>query len=545
MPLPKLLSTRETTPPAISTPLTPGRPNLGKEAQQVARVLGYERLADWQYDFLCLATEYEEGDPYKGGIVPYYRYVTGSCPRQCGKSECLCSVLYMLRWEGYYRQEEAPKMFYTAHALEAVLDMWDTKAGRRMRESEWGVERDFWVSHDGRSPHARLGERDRNLTGGRIRFLTNSGKSGRGGSEDMGVMDETREFGDESEREKTLDPLMNMRPAPQLFNISTMGVETSGFWNRKVHAGRELARAQCEGNWPRLRAAYIEYGVGDVKPDSYDPSDPALWHRAHPMLGWGHWSVERMAEKYDIARSEDDLERFQQEYLNQMFAAVDEPALPWNMLDAAERDEIKWEDLGENVILAVFAEPGSHWVSAVAVGNARVKVVRPVQEDGQVYRVPVHSIHEWLTRWLPDHPQVRHLAYQEGNELEHIAAQFKNKGQWIRKHSLKFADYKFGCSGLNSAIVAGEAAIERSPYLRIAVAASERTEGYDQASWYWRRKPKAQAGADELRAAVLAWLVWTRVGKMKTGSIVMPDPANLTGEDAERMAQWMKAYGGG
>ena len=168
-------------------------------------------------------------------------------------------------------------------------------------------------------------------------LLASSGRSGRGGTEDMVVLDEAREFGEDNRREKTLDPLMNMRPVSAVhYHFSTMGVEESGYFNRKVDAGRDTAAAQCAGEWPPSRLAYCEWGVGAVKPEDYDVADKGIWERSHPMLGYANWTLERMAEKYDMARAEDDLPRFQQEYLNQMFVAQDAPAVPWEMLEAVE-----------------------------------------------------------------------------------------------------------------------------------------------------------------------------------------------------------------
>ena len=84
--------------PAFATPLTPGRPNLLAEAKGVAAMLGFT-LAPWQEYFLALATEYEEGNPVDG-IVPYWRYVTLTVPRQCGKSECVCTMSVSVAVDG-------------------------------------------------------------------------------------------------------------------------------------------------------------------------------------------------------------------------------------------------------------------------------------------------------------------------------------------------------------------------------------------------------------------------------------------------------------
>ena len=507
--------------PAFATPLTLGRPNLLKQARAAAKWLGFKSLAPWQEHFLALATEYEEGNP-QDGIVPYWRYLTLTVPRQCGKSECVCTILYLLRWMGFYRSDGDPKMVYTAHSIEACTDQWDTKMGKRMRECAWGKAKQVYFNHAPANLHMRLGKTNRQLVGGRIRILSNSGRSGRGGTEDMVVLDEAREFGDDSTREKTLDPLMNMRPSPQFIITSTMGVEESGYFNRKVDAGRDAVRSQMKGEWPAMRLAYCEWGVGDIKPDGYDPADQDLWKQAHPMLGYGGWSMERMAEKYDMARAENDVGRFQQEYLNQMFAADDAPAVPWEMLEAVETDSIGWNELGAKIVLALFSEPGNYYVAAVAAGAGKLRVVRPVVEGGEKRQIPTFEAEEWLDGFLTEQPRVKQVGFLEGNDLEVPLSKYRRSG--VRMVPLKFGDYKEGCRQLKKAMVAEEIQVEHSRYLEMAVAASEVVLSADQTSWYWARKKVAQAPADELRAAVLAWLMWRRIaGRGRAGVVSLQD----------------------
>ena len=502
------VATRETSPPAFITPLTPGRPNLGEQAVKAARSLGFEKLADWQYDFLCLLTEYEEGNP-ADGIVPYWRNVTLTICRQCGKSECICSVAYKLRWLGYYRDDGSPKMIYTAHSMDACYDQWNTKIGKRFRESRWGRRNDLITYRSAMNPHVRIGGKaNRNMVGGRVRLLASSGSSGRGGTEDFVVMDEVREFGDDSSREKTLIPLMNMRPSPQILFTSTMGVESSGYFNRKVSAGREVVRQQMAGNWPKHRMAYAEWGVGDVEPDSYDPKDPEVWLRAHPMIGWGEFDMERMAELYDIANAQDDLTVFQQEYLNQMYVTNDEPAMPWEFWDRAEEASIPWERLGGSVVLAVHAEPECPTLSAVAVGGGNLKVVRPLREAGDVVRTAVYDAVAWLARTLGNNPAIKEVVFQEGNDLATMLSRFKFGGVKVRQ--VRFNDYKAGCRRLKNAVMQENIRIEKSPYLRYALQAAEAVMGADD-SWYWKKKKKAQGRMDELKAAALAWEQYDRM----------------------------------
>ena len=533
-------------PPAFATPLTPGRPNLGKQCRGVAKMLGFGELAPWQDHFLQLATEYEEGNP-EDGIIPWWRYVTLTVPRQCGKSECICAVLYTLRWMGFYDQGgEDPKMCYTSFSLEAAQDQWDTKIGKRMLESEWGQARDLYINHNLMNMHVRQGKKNLMLRGGRIRILSNSGKSGRGGTEDMVIMDEAREFGDDANREKSLDPLMNMRPSPQLMICSTMGTEEAGYFFRKVSAGREQVRSQVRGEWPKARLAYAEWGVGDVRPDSVDASDPKVWRRAHPMLGLANWNEDRMAEKYDLARVEDDENRFKQEYLNCLFSPEDEPGVPFDLLDSVERVEVRddgvsvfprvgMEELGSHGVLGLFAEAGNDWLSAAAAGEGRLKVVRPVVVEGERRSVPLYGVVDWLDGYLTNYPNLRTVVVREGNDLAAVLAGWRRRG--VRVVVLKVQDWKMGCRELMRAFKMGEVEVERNQYLRIAIQSAERVESADRVSWYWARKRGAQAHVDELQAAVLAWSM--AVARTRKGRGIINTAAEGAAEQ-ERVDKWKR-----
>ena len=285
-----------------------------------------------------------------------------------------------------------------------------------------------------------------------------------------------------------------------------------------------------------MRMAYAEWGVGDQKPNDYDPADKDLWRRAHPMLGWGHWTLERMTEKYDIANSEDDVARFQQEYLNQMFQAADDPAIPWAIFEAVERKRVSWDDIGAPAVMAVYAEPDSYYLSAAVAGNGHIKVVRPVEEGGDVTRTPTYTAGDWLTGFLGEHPQIREVVYQEGNDLEAVLGRFKLRGRKMR--SVRFPDYKEGCRLLKQAVVQETVVIERSQFLRFAIQAAETLDSLDNSTWYWAKKKDAQAPTDELKACVLAWLHYDRlVNRPRAGS---PDLAKLTSAGNAPKSEWQK-----
>ena len=137
-----------------------------------------------------------------------------------------------------------------------------------------------------------------------------------------------------------------------------MGGPFSPYFNRKVDAGRVLANEQAAGRASGIRRAYVEYGVGDVASDDYDCSDPKIWREAHPMLGHHNWSEDRMADEYDRCLAEGNLEMFRNNFLNQRMRTDDNPAIPTDLLKAAEVERYGPEDLGEWQVFSVVVIAG-------------------------------------------------------------------------------------------------------------------------------------------------------------------------------------------
>ena len=189
--------------PKFATPLNPDRPNLLEEVRNLARLIGLYPLLPWQEHLLALATEYEDGNP-EDGIVPFYNQVVFSIPRQTGKTEVICLCAFCLRFIGLYRSDDAPPlMVYAAQTQSDAISVFETKIVPRLTGCEWGRRMGFHWSSSANDPHLRIGGKS-NRSGrgrfdeGKLRIIANKSGSGLGMTSDMVILDEARQYGDES-----------------------------------------------------------------------------------------------------------------------------------------------------------------------------------------------------------------------------------------------------------------------------------------------------------------------------------------------------------
>ena len=501
-----------TAEPKYATPLTDGRPNLLAHCQSLAALVGFHPLLPWQEHLLALMTEYEEGNP-EDGIVPFYNQVVFSIPRQTGKTEVICTCVTCLRFMGLYKSDGMPPhMVYAAQTASDALSVWETKIAARLIGSEWGKEVGFYWTPQPQDPHLRISEayarKSSRFKNGKMRIIANKSGSGLGMTSDMVILDEARQYGDES-READLVPQMNTRPSPQLIVASTMGGPNSPYFNRKVDAGRVLAKEQAAGRAKEVRRAYVEYGVGDLGSDDYDCSDPAVWREAHPMLGFCNWTEERMADEYDRCLAEGNLEMFRNNFLNQRLRVDDNPGIPTDLLAAAEVPKYSADDLGEWQVLALSSSPDGRYLSAALCGNNRVRLVRPAYDDdiGDLVRTDKHQSLKWLDGYLADKPFVRQVRYAADSEMSAMIEGYRKGGVWVGPVSIR--DYKGFCVGLLAGFATATIGLEASSFFRDAVLAAERYEGAFGRNWVWRKKPDADTLIDELVAVTLAYGAWT------------------------------------
>ena len=497
--------------PAFATALTPGCPNLLPQARRVAQMLDLFPLSPWQEYFLALSTEYEEGHPTDGGIVPKWPEVILSVPRHCGKTECIWCIKMTLRFLGLYRPTKGRPVLMAYHAQSATdaKMVWGPKIAPRVERSVWGRDVEFYYTGAAGDTHARLGGSGRqNFDGGKCSILANKPGAGRGASYDFIWFDECRELTDSS-READLIPGMNTSASKQIVVCSTMGTAKSSYFNSKVDVGRTLVAAERSGDRSERRVAYLEFGVG-TRTD-YDVDDERLWLDVHPGLGFFNFGLDDMRDRYHSYASDKTLglDAFRNEYLNQRLDMRNVPAVPWAMLEAVEAERLDWAELGEYVVAGIHAAPESEYVSVTVAGQGRLKVVSPSDDElrsGQpvTVRIAVADLEIWIEDWLDAHPQVRLIHVMSGGEAEAALSGFRRRGVTVR--TLQAADYRRACQTLKRDIVRERLTIERSQYLRYANAQAEAKEW--GVAWSWVRKKEATTGMDELWSAAIAWDAW-------------------------------------
>lgn len=251
-----------TCPPVWGTPRRPEFPTLGGKVAKVMERLGYKPMP-WQRYVWDVALEL---DPVS--MLPWYRHVGLSVPRQQGKTQGLLAVK-VHRAQAWKRQ----RIVYAAQT-------------RSMARERW--EDEFWVTIEGSGLKHRFVIRKANgheaiiarATRSKIGITANTEKAGHGPPLDLGVMDEY--FAHEDDRlEQAFSPAMLTRPAAQLWWASAGGTEKSIPLNQKRLAGRamieELWRTKVFGH-----TAYFEW----FAPDDLDRADPATWYATLPALGY-------------------------------------------------------------------------------------------------------------------------------------------------------------------------------------------------------------------------------------------------------------------
>jgi hypothetical protein len=251
-----------TCPPMWGTPRRPEFPTLGGKVAKVMERLGYTPMP-WQRYVWDVALEL---DPVT--MLPWYRHVGLSVPRQQGKTQGLLAVK-VHRAQAFKRQ----RIIYAAQ-------------NRSMARERW--EDEFWVTIEESSLRHRFVIRKANgheaiiarATRSKIGITSNTERAGHGPPLDLGMMDEL--FAAEDDRlEQAFSPAMLTRPSAQLWWASAGGTEKSVPLNKKRKAGREL----IEALWRTGvfgHTAYFEW----FAPDDMDRSDPATWRATLPALGY-------------------------------------------------------------------------------------------------------------------------------------------------------------------------------------------------------------------------------------------------------------------
>lgn len=248
--------------PRWATPRSPERDSFGPAIAAVAERLGLP-LMPWQMQVAMVGGEMMQ-DPSTGLMIPAYRDVVMTVPRQSGKTALFLAweLQRALGWGS------AQKILYSAQdgtaARKKMLE--DQAPILEPRKAKLGIRRILRAN-------GNEGVEFRN--GSRIGLMAGAQDSGHGNTIHLAVKDEF--FADtDDRRDQALGPAMITVATAQKLTASTAGTDASIPFNQLMRRGREAVDAgEREG------IAYFEWSA----PPDADPDDEEVWWSCMPALG--------------------------------------------------------------------------------------------------------------------------------------------------------------------------------------------------------------------------------------------------------------------
>ena len=304
--------------------------------------------------------EYQGTNPaYVGTLVPAYREVVFTVPRQNGKTTLVLpwEVQRAIGWTHLGPQRIA----YTAQTGQ--------DARKKIVEDQFPLLEKAAKSLGIRLPFHRtpgiVGVSWNNKS--RLIEVASTPDAGHGQTFDLAVKDEL--FADDDDRrDQALRPAMITKPAAQVIACSTMGTDDSVPWNALVARGRAAVEAQ-----KRSGIAYFEWSA----PHDADPADPETWWACMPGMGW---SIDEATIQLEWEAKRDDENEFRRPYLNQQTTA-DARVIPqglWNAVcdPAAQPDG--------SVVFALDSMPDRSSSCIVACSSEDMPVVELIDQRPDV-----------------------------------------------------------------------------------------------------------------------------------------------------------------
>lgn len=176
--------------------------------------------------------------------------------------------------------------------------------------------------------------------------------------------------------EVALSPTMLTRPDAQLWIVSTMGDDSSLWWNAQVAAGRAAVEAGA-----REGLCYMEWSAD---PEA-DPADPATWRSCMPALVEGRIREAAIADRF----RHEPLDAFRRSYLNVPSSFTDTSIDPAAWAACGDPEAAP----GDRVAFAVEVEPDRSAAWIVAAGaDAQGRIVVDVAAAG--------AGTAWVAPWL-------------------------------------------------------------------------------------------------------------------------------------------------
>jgi hypothetical protein len=398
----------------------------------------------WQAQVVNVALELDPATR-----LPAYRQVAVSVPRRSGKTTLFLAV-QVDRSLGWGRRQ---RTLYAAQDRNNSRLKWEEQtallrdsklAGLFRVRRQTGLERTEWLP-----------------TASTVGFTASTETSGHGFDLDLGQIDEAWSQRD-ARLVQAFRPAMMARPAAQMWITSTMGTESSTFWNEVVDDGR----ARVEGD-DRSGVAYFEWSAGDDD----DPDDPATWWGCMPALG--------VTVTEDVIRADHDAlppDEFARAYLNRRAAAgrpVIDPA-------AWQACRLPTSQVRGVPCFAVDVTPDRSTASigvAGWAGGRRVHVEVVDHRPGTEWVAA--RCRELYDRWAPL-PVICDPASPAGSLLIDLAA------AGVKTETVGTRDYAQACGQFYDAVGAAQLVHLDQPVLNLAVAAGRRRVVAD--AWCWARR---------------------------------------------------------
>jgi hypothetical protein len=431
-------------------------------------------LMPWQQMAAEVGGELVE-DPETGLLIPAYRLVVFTVPRQSGKTtlvlgwECQRAI----GWEHLGPQRIAYSAQTGADARKKLIN--DQKPIlkphlralniRRIYEAI-GAEGIVWNN------------------GSRLTLLNNTESSGHGPSVDLGVKDEL--FADyDDRRDQALIPAMATRAAGQVLACSTMGTEESEPWNALVERGRLAVDSGV-----RNGIAYFEWSAD---PDA-DPDDPATWRSCMPALG--HTITEAVVADARLNMKDGE---FRRAFLN-LKTKSDDRVLPAREWDAICSDTAAPSDVRT---FSIDINPERSAGAIVAASPGVAELVEHREGIGWIPgRAAKLDASQGHPTWVID---------STGPAASLVPAL---EAVGLRIHPASARELIDACGSFYDGVMEHTIAIRRDPKFDAAAAGAAKRSVGD--SWAWTRK-NASADISPLVAATLG--LW--------GAANLPDPESV------------------
>jgi len=417
-------------------------------------------LMPWQRLVADVGGELVE-DPDTGLLIPAYRTVAVTVPRQSGKTTLVLSW-EVQRCVGWVDDWGPQKVAYSAQSgKDARAKLIEDQAPLLLgRKRLLGVTR------------VRRGMGNEGVdfaNGSLITVMASSEEAGHGQTIDLGVKDEL--FADSDDRrDQALVPAMATRRAAQVLACSTMGTDESLPLNRLVEMGRASVEAGDTSG-----VAYFEWSAQEHE----DPDNPDVWRRCMPALGFTiNEDVVRHARK-TLSDGE-----FRRAFLN-IPTRSDERVIPAHVWEAVCGPSVA---PGSPITFGLDVNPERSAATIVAADPAgRAELVEHRPGTG------------WVVDWFGGRRVS--VALDKSGPVGSLADELERSG--VSVVPVSGLDMQRACGSLFDAIGDRTVEVRSHPALNAAVAGARRRQHGD--AWSWARRDGSVDVSPLVALTVAVW----------------------------------------